>query len=57
MSEKVVPYIATLTKNDQTMNDKESAEYRKIISDVIRISNEFIQTISIKINRCREILL
>ncbi|MEJ4201756.1 ArdC-like ssDNA-binding domain-containing protein, partial [Enterococcus faecium] len=45
-SEKAIPYIAAWTKNGQTLDDKEAAERGKIMNDVSRVANEFIQTIS-----------
>lgn len=53
-SEKAIPYIATWTKNGQTLDDKEAAERGKIMNDVSRVANEFIQTISTEINQHRE---
>ena len=53
-SEKAIPYIATWTKNGQTLDDKEAAERGKIMNDVSRVANEFIQTISTEINQYRE---
>ncbi|MEB5584484.1 ArdC-like ssDNA-binding domain-containing protein [Enterococcus faecium] len=53
-SEKAIPYIATWTKNGQTLDDKEAAERGKIMNDVSRVANEFIQTISNEINQYRE---
>lgn len=53
-SEKAIPYIATWTKNGQTLDDKEAAECGKIMNDVSRVVNEFIQTISMEINQYRE---
>jgi len=53
-SEKAIPYIATWTKNGQTLDDKEAAERGKIMNDVSRVANEFIQTISKEINQYRE---
>ncbi|VTQ68334.1 Uncharacterised protein [Enterococcus hirae] len=53
-SEKAIPYIAAWTKNGQTLDDKEAAERGKIMNDVSRVANEFIQTISTEINQYRE---
>ena len=53
-SEKAIPYIAAWTKNGQTLDDKEAAERGKIMNDVSRVANEFIQTISNEINQYRE---
>lgn len=53
-SEKAIPYIAAWTKNGQTLDDKEAAERGKIMNDVSRVANEFIQTISKEINQYRE---
>lgn len=53
-SEKAIPYIATWTKNGQTLDDKEASERGKIMNDVSRVANEFIQTISTEINHQRE---
>ncbi|HCU83172.1 MAG TPA: hypothetical protein DGQ36_11595, partial [Enterococcus sp.] len=53
-SEKAIPYIATWTKNGQTLDDKEAAERGKIMNDVSRVANEFIRTISTEINLYRE---
>nr|WP_256821808.1 NADAR domain-containing protein [Enterococcus mundtii] len=53
-SEKAIPYIATWTKNGQTLDDKEATERGKIMNDVSRVANEFIQTISKEINQYRE---
>ncbi|HFQ3933836.1 TPA: hypothetical protein ACGU35_002154, partial [Enterococcus faecium] len=44
----------TWTKNGQTLDDKEAAERGKIMNDVSRVANEFIQTISNEINQYRE---
>ncbi|HBM6420069.1 TPA: hypothetical protein LY760_002823, partial [Enterococcus faecium] len=52
--EKAIPYIAAWTKNGQTLDDKEAAERGKIMNDVSRVANEFIQTISNEINQYRE---
>lgn len=54
-SEKAIPYIATWTKNGQTLDDKEASERGKIMNDVSRVANEFIQTISTEINHQREL--
>ena len=53
-SEKAIPYIAAWTKNGQTLDNKEAAERGKIMNDVSRVANEFIQTISNEINQYRE---
>ncbi|OJG59364.1 hypothetical protein RV08_GL001104 [Enterococcus mundtii] len=54
MSEKAIPYIAAWTKNGQILDDKEATERGKIMNDVSRVANEFIQTISKEINQYRE---
>ncbi|MGG5325603.1 hypothetical protein IGJ83_003185 [Enterococcus pernyi] len=53
-SEKAIPYIAAWTKNGQTLDDKEATERGKIMNDVSRVANEFIQVISTEINQQRE---
>lgn len=54
-SEKAIPYIATWTKNGQTLDDKEASDRGKIMNDVSRVANEFIQAISTEINHQREL--
>ncbi|MFF6312476.1 ImmA/IrrE family metallo-endopeptidase, partial [Enterococcus faecium] len=53
-SEKAIPYIATWTKNGRTLDEKEAVERGKIMNDVSRVANEFIQVISMEINQQRE---
>ncbi|MFS0969896.1 ImmA/IrrE family metallo-endopeptidase [Enterococcus thailandicus] len=53
-SEKAIPYIAGWTNNGQKLNDKDVVERGKIMNDVSRVANEFIQTISTEINLYRE---
>lgn len=53
-SEKAIPYISAWTKNGQTLDDKEAAARGKIMNDVSRVANEFIQTMSKEINQLRE---
>ncbi len=54
-SEKAIPYIASWTNNGAALNIMEPVERGKILNDVSRVANQFIQTISTEINQQREI--
>jgi len=54
-SESSIPYIAEWTNNGEALNTMEPAERGKILNDVNRVANQFIQTISAEINQQREI--
>lgn len=56
-SEKSIPYIAGWTNNGAALNTLEPAERGKILNDVSRAANQFVQTISAEINQQREIEL
>lgn len=53
-SESSIPYIADWTNNGKQLNMMEPAEKGKILNDVSRVANKFIQTISTEINQQRE---
>lgn len=53
-SEKAIPYIASWTNNGAALNTMEPTERGKILNDVSRVANQFIQTISAEINQQRE---
>jgi hypothetical protein len=54
-SESSIPYIAGWTNNGKELNTMEPAERGKILNDVSRVANQFIQAISTEINQQREI--
>ncbi|EPI05709.1 hypothetical protein D920_00008 [Enterococcus faecalis 13-SD-W-01] len=54
-SEKAIPYISGWTQKGQTLDDKAAVERGKIMNDVSRVANEFIQTMAKEINQQREL--
>lgn len=56
-SEHSIPYIAGWTNNGDSLNMMEPKERGKILNDVSRVANQFIQTISAEINQQREMAL
>lgn len=56
-SESSIPYIAGWTNNGDSLNMIEPKERGKILNDVSRVANQFIQTISAEINQQREMAL